>query len=204
MNQCARRIESGGPNNLESDSIQIRASLFSRCRKIFYRFLLQRKGVNLSMKHIFRFTVFRYNVFLLSNYFFSFFFLISSFYRIRIIFAFVFVNLFEKKFESKKKKIRQSSIAVAFTRSPFLLDRGYCACLPGRHGVPPLRSWGQSISNLTFLPTNDLVHRRIYESAFPLLSPFLSFVFIPPLSFQKQSHFLTQFRTREIVERSLC
>lgn len=55
-----------------------------------------------------------------------------------------------------------------FARFPFSFERG-CACLPGRHGVPPLRSWGQSISNLTFLPTNDLVHRRIYEP--PLFLP---------------------------------
>lgn len=47
------------------------------------------------------------------------------------------------------------------------------AC-PDRHGVPPLRSWGQSIADLTFLPTNDLVHRRIRGprrcfSTFPFL-----------------------------------
>ena len=47
------------------------------------------------------------------------------------------------------------------------------AC-PDRHGVPPLRSWGQSIADLTFLPTNDLVHRwirgpRRCVSRFPFL-----------------------------------
>lgn len=118
------------------------------------------------IKHIFN----TFSPYYIAMFFFFFFaiFSISLFYRISIIFAFAIVNLFENWIEKKR---RQSSIAVAFTRSPFLLDRGCCACLPSRHGVPPLRSWGQSISNLTFLPTNDLVHRRIYESLL-----FLSFL----------------------------
>lgn len=78
-----------------------------------------------------------------------------------------FRKFFVGQISSRRK--RETRLASPFAPIPFSFERG-CACLLGRHGVPPLRSWGQSISNLTFLPTNDLVHRRIYEP--PLFLPF--------------------------------
>lgn len=78
-----------------------------------------------------------------------------------------FRKFFVGQISSRRK--RETRLTSPFAPIPFSFERG-CACLLGRHGVPPLRSWGQSISNLTFLPTNDLVHRRIYEP--PLFLPF--------------------------------
>lgn len=86
---------------------------------------------------------------------------------------------------------------------PFSFER-CCACLLGRHGVPPLRSWGQSISNLTFLPTNDLVHRRIYEP--PLFLPFsIALVYFRPNAFvQTESRFNGWFDGTFFFENFVC
>lgn len=108
-------------------------------------------------------------------------------------------KFFVGQISSEKRKTR-----ITFcTRSPFSFER-CCACLLGRHGVPPLRSWGQSISNLTFLPTNDLVHRRIYEP--PLFLPFsIALVYFRPNAFvQTESRFNGWFDGTFFFENFVC
>ena len=139
-----------------------------------------------------------------TTFFFFLFVLISLFYRIGIIFTFAFVNLFEKNLDRKKRKKKKTT----------KLDSGSFYTIPFSFGSWLLRMlarppWRATIKVMgsEYLEPDIPSHERFgapsnlrvcFSSPF-----FVPFVCFHP-SFILETKPLTQFRTRETIERSLC
>lgn len=175
MNRWAKRIESGKLYDPKSDSILNGSSICSS--KYHSPVAARRCKRSLPLKAFFDS---RYSV---------------TTFSLRCSFAFASFLIIFVKLEYRWRWKKTTKHAAAFARSSFSF-RSWLR-MPARPPwrTPPLRSWGQSISNLTFLPTNDLVHRRIYDPLLflPFLGAFRFFGFISPLSFFEQTHGFAQF-----------
>ena len=153
------------------------------------------------IKHIFN----TFSPYYIAMFFFFFFaiFSISLFYRISIIFAFAIVNLFENWIEKKKTTKLDSG---SFYTIPFSFGSWLLRML----ARPPWRATIKVMGS-EYLEPDIPSHERfgapsnLRVTAFPLLSPLLSFLFSSlRFHFRNKATSWHNFEREKLLKRSLC